>query len=467
MKPHDPPLPSSPLQANPFATNTDPRFLWPGKPYQDAVAALTEGILGNAGLVLLTGQAGTGKTTLTNALIDRLGEAAVVARLSYPTLAPSDFYQYLATAFTVQGALPTRASFLAQFSDFLSAAARKGRRVLLVIDDAQSLSQALLDEIRHLTSLAREAGLPLSILLVGQEELTALLQMDHPELHEKVHTRCRLRPLNEDETGEYIRHRLRIAGAEEGLFSADAMQAMFASSGGIPGLINIIGDLALLSVHGREAKPIGAEIVRECAGALGFVSTEREPHHGISGPEPGRDRRRDTAPALWGVGERVARSGPWRWRGPSAVLAVLLIALGASLAAYLRFPSRGREVPPGSLPLDARETANATAPEERAGGNQPSAPAPPGPQEPGATRRTETEAPPAVTPPRSPVRAGRSEASSQEQRLHPDGKVPAGPEEKRADLAAGPRDTLPEDPDSPDPTGVIDWLLQESAAQRR
>lgn len=130
-----------------------------------------------ASLVLLTGQAGTGKTTLTNALIDRLGEAAVVARLSYPTLEPSEFYQYLATAFTVQGALPTRASFLAQFSDFLSAAARNGRHVLLIIDDAQSLTRALLEEIRHLAHLAREAGLPLSILLVGQEELMALLQM--------------------------------------------------------------------------------------------------------------------------------------------------------------------------------------------------------------------------------------------------------------------------------------------------
>lgn len=467
MKPHDPPLPSSPLQANPFATNTDPRFLWPGEPYQDALAALTDGVLGNASLVLLTGQAGTGKTTLTNALIDRLGEAAVVARLSYPTLAPSEFYQYLAAAFTVQGALPTRASFLAQFSDFLSAAARNGRRVLLVIDDAQGLTRALLEEIRHLAHLASEAGFPLSILLVGQEELMALLQMDHPELHEKIHIRCRLRPLNEDETGEYIRHRLRIAGAEEGLFSADAIRAMFASSGGIPGLINIIGDLALLSLHGQEARLVGAEIVRECAGALGFVSAEREPHHGIPGPEPGRDRRRDTAPALRGVRERVARSGAWRWRGLSAALAVLLIALGGSLVAYLRFPSGGREVPPGSPPLDARETANATAPEQHGGVNQPPAPAPRDSQEPGGTRRTGAEGPPPATPPRSPVRAGRSEASSQERRARPDGKLTAAPDGERADLAPRPRDTLPEDPDSPDPAGVIDWLLRESAAQRR
>jgi type II secretory pathway predicted ATPase ExeA len=258
------------LRVNPFQRSADPKFLWLGGARRETLSNLKSGILNNAGLVVLTGGVGTGKTTLTNALLRDLGDAVIVVRVSYPSLETLDFLQAIADECGIGGPAGSREALRHRFERFVEDAGSRNKRVLLVVDEAQSLSRELIQEIRHLASVGTDRSTCLNVLLVGQNELNAILsEPEDGALKERIGIRGTTAPLTEAEVRQYVQHRLKMAGAGRSLFTAGAIREVAAFSQGIPRQINVIGDLALMSGYRRSANTINAEIVRECAGRLG------------------------------------------------------------------------------------------------------------------------------------------------------------------------------------------------------
>jgi general secretion pathway protein A len=261
-------VPYHDLWTKPFRENTDPSFLWLGPQHRDAFATLRAAVLQNAGLLLLTGDVGTGKTTLANALADSLrAEGVRVAKLTHACLHPDEFRQGIAQALELPVPLDADESVFAHLARFLREAYARREKVLLVIDEAQDLGPAFLDEIEGLTRAGREAGRGkvnvLNILLVGQTDLGAILGREG-----RVTVRFHLGPLAPDQVADYIAFRLGVAGADRRLFSADAIRAIAAASGGVPRLINRICDSALLVAARRNERVVSADVVRDAVSDL-------------------------------------------------------------------------------------------------------------------------------------------------------------------------------------------------------
>jgi type II secretory pathway predicted ATPase ExeA len=265
------------LHVEPFQQNLDPRFLWIGDRYAEVLAALKSGVLENKGLLLLTGDVGTGKTTLTNALIEALRDHADVAKVPYPRLESLDFFRVVATAYGLTAPVDSRKMFLVALERFLAEAAVKARSVLLVIDEAQSLSPELFEEIWSLAATAS----PVNVLLVGQTELQAMLSKAEGAGRGPGMAITRtIDPLTASDVGAYIQHRLRVAGATQNPFGPEAIRAIFALSRGIPRVINAICDLALVSGSEHALQTIDSETIQNCRSHLG-VSEPDTLHRGI------------------------------------------------------------------------------------------------------------------------------------------------------------------------------------------
>ena len=158
------------LHTKPFQISTDPKFLWLGEKHKEALAALKYGIIDNKGFVLLTGDVGTGKTTLIHALINMLGEDVIVANISDPGLNIMDLYAFIAHAFGLNGKFRTKAEFLFCLKDFLDTSYKNGKIVLLIIDEAQRLRDDLLEEIRLISNIEKQDTKLINIFFVGQPE---------------------------------------------------------------------------------------------------------------------------------------------------------------------------------------------------------------------------------------------------------------------------------------------------------
>ncbi len=259
------------LRVNPFQPSPDPKFLWLEGARRETLSNLKSGILKNAGLAVLTGDFGSGKTTLTDTLLRDLGDAVIVVRVSYSSLETLDFLQAIADACGIGGPADSREAFRQRFEQFVDDAGSRDKRVLLVVDEAQSLSRELISEMRHLANVGTDRSTCLNLLLVGENELNAILsEPEDGALEEWIGIRGTTAPLTESEVRQYVQHRLKMAGAGRSLFTAGAIREVSAFSQGIPRLINVIGDLALMSGYRRGANTINAEIVRECAGRLGL-----------------------------------------------------------------------------------------------------------------------------------------------------------------------------------------------------
>ena len=276
------------LKVKPFQMSTDPDFLWLGEQHKEALATLKYAIIENKGVLALTGDVGTGKTTLINALIQSLGEDTLAATIYDPSLGVLEFFNVVASAFDMGETFESKGQFIIHFREFLKTARDRKQKVLLIIDEAQAVAPELLEEIRLLSNLEQEHVRLLNIFFVGQNELVDILQeYRNRALRQRITIRYHIEQLTLDETEAYIRHRLRVSGTEAPIFSPGAIDEIFAFSGGYPRLINIISDHALLSGYVQELDTVHANTIRECREEL-LISrkSSKYPVYGQGIPSP-------------------------------------------------------------------------------------------------------------------------------------------------------------------------------------
>lgn len=257
------------IKAKPFQISCDPRFLWMGEKHKEALAMLHYGIMENRGFLLLTGEVGTGKTILINRLVTHLPANTVVTTLPDPDLTPMDFFHLIADGFRISSAFKTKGEFIINLRKFLYHQANRHKRVLLFIDEAQRLNKRLIEEIRVLSNIEYYDRKLINIFFAGQQEFNkTLMQPQHRALAQRITIRFHLEPLSLAETDKYIRHRLKVAGNPNPLFMPDSIEKVFEYSAGIPRLINIICDHALLTGYVQNKSRINADIINECADEL-------------------------------------------------------------------------------------------------------------------------------------------------------------------------------------------------------
>ena len=257
------------LTEKPFQINTDPKFLWQGEKHKEALAMLKYGILDNRGFLFLAGDVGTGKTTLINTLTNQIEDQIIVAIVPDPGLEKIDFFNFVAAAFNFNRQFNSKGEFLVYFSRFLHKTHTNNKRVLLIIDESQKLTSELLEEIRLLSNIEKPDAKLINIFFVGQNEfIDILLKPENRALKQRITINYQIDPLTENETEQYIRHRLKVAGSQKNIFTSKAVHEIFAFSGGYPRLINIVCDHSLLTGYVKGKKAIDAGIVKECAKEL-------------------------------------------------------------------------------------------------------------------------------------------------------------------------------------------------------
>ncbi|MFH0783111.1 MAG: AAA family ATPase [Pseudomonadota bacterium] len=253
------------LKSKPFDISTDPIFLWLGENYKEALSTLRYGIQENKGFLLLTGNAGTGKTTLINALTKSFDSNVLWAVISDPKRERLDFYNAIARGFGITKEFTSKVQFLIQFSHFLHTADDGKKKVLLLIDECHLLSQEMLEELRLLSNIEKEDSKLINIFFVGQNEFQNLLiQPNNLAVRQRLALKVALSSLTAAETEAYIRHRLKIAGTEEKLFSPKALKIIHHFSQGIPRQINIICEHTLVAGSVQCKRSLDHKIVQEC-----------------------------------------------------------------------------------------------------------------------------------------------------------------------------------------------------------
>jgi type II secretory pathway predicted ATPase ExeA len=259
------------LSEKPFQLTTDPKFLWLGEKHKEALATLKYGVIEQKGFLLVTGDVGTGKTTLINALLDTLDENTLVANIKDPALNLIDFFNLIAISFNISQKFESKVDFIVYFSQFLKEVYSENKGVLLIIDEVHSLSKELLEHIRLLSNIELPSEKLLNIFLVGQNEIHQTLSLQQfRAIRQRISLAYQIQPLSERETSEYIKHRLKVAGTEKEIFNQGAVWEIYRFSNGYPRLINIICDHGLLTGFTRDLKKITSAIIKECSQELRF-----------------------------------------------------------------------------------------------------------------------------------------------------------------------------------------------------
>jgi general secretion pathway protein A len=260
------------LSEKPFAITPDPRYLYLSERHAEALAHLLYGINESGGFIQLTGEVGTGKTTVVRTLLSRVPHHADVAVILNPRVTPVEFLLTICEELGLGIADADRDS-VKQMVDALNrrllAAHAEGRRIIVIVDEAQNLSAEVLEQVRLLTNLETPTQKLLQIILIGQPELRELLdRTELRQLAQRITGRYHLEPLSREETRGYIRHRLRVAGAAGEIFTPGALAEVHRLSTGIPRVINVTCDRALLGAYTRETRNITAGLVRLAAGEV-------------------------------------------------------------------------------------------------------------------------------------------------------------------------------------------------------
>jgi type II secretory pathway predicted ATPase ExeA len=256
------------LKENPFNVNPDPRYLFLTPHTQEAVACLTYGIETRKGFILLTGEVGTGKTTLINKLLEWLHKERVFTAFVFnPRLSVSEFFDFMMADFGIPCESRQKGQMLVKLNQWLLDRFQAGERAVLIVDEAQNLSPQMLEEIRLLTNLETSTEKLLQIVLAGQPELEQKLnQPQLRQLRQRITLRAKTRQLTQEETLGYIQERMRIAGADDpNIFSPEAVEAVYRYARGIPRVTNLLCEHALVSSFVAQQKPVPASIVEEVA----------------------------------------------------------------------------------------------------------------------------------------------------------------------------------------------------------
>src|SRR5271169_1568904 len=256
------------LKENPFNVNPDPRYLFLTQNTQEALACLTYGIETRKGFILLTGEVGTGKTTLINKLLEWLHKERVSTAFVFnPRLSVSQFFDFMMADFGIPCESRQKGQMLLKLNQWLLERYQAGERAVLIVDEAQNLSPQMLEEIRLLTNLETSTEKLLQIVLSGQPELDQKLnQPELRQLRQRITLRAKTRQLTLEETRGYIQERLRIAGAENTeIFSPAAIEAIHRFARGIPRVTNLLCEHSLINAFVEHQKPIQKETVEEVA----------------------------------------------------------------------------------------------------------------------------------------------------------------------------------------------------------
>jgi general secretion pathway protein A len=251
------------LRAFPFGTSPDPRFLCLLPQTREALACLQYGIAARSGFVVMTGEVGTGKTTLLKTVLSTFAKERVSSAFVFnPRLDLLDFLEFVLTDFGIPPTTRTKSGMLLQLNRWLIERFRDRSLCVLVVDEAQNLSAKLLEEIRLLTNLETSSEKLLQIVLSGQPELEVKLRDPSVrQLRQRISVWCRTQPLTREQTRDYIAERLRIAGATEPILSPEAADMVHHYSNGIPRVINLICEHALIDAYAEQVKPVPVRIV--------------------------------------------------------------------------------------------------------------------------------------------------------------------------------------------------------------
>ncbi len=337
------------LREKPFGLNPDPRFLFLSAAHREALAHLLYGIEQGEGFIAVTGEVGTGKTTLCRTLLRRLGPEVEVAFLFNPKLSARELLESIVIELGLEKRGASARELIDELNHFLLERRQQGRRVLLIIDEAQGLASDTLEQIRLLSNLETETEKLIQILLLGQPELDTILESDGlRQLRQRIAVRWRLAPLSRDETAEYVRHRLRVsAGADrDRLFSDAALREVYRRSHGVPRIVNLLCDRALLAGFGDGEPAIDAAHV---------VRAARETTVGAEEERRDAWRRRAAAIAAAAVlGVAIAASA---WFGRDALRSAATTLLAGASASSRTADVAAVPTPPATLAL-----ATATAP---------------------------------------------------------------------------------------------------------
>jgi general secretion pathway protein A len=258
------------LKESPFNVNPDPRYLFLTKEIEEALSGLMYGVQKRKGIITLTGEVGTGKTTLVNRLLDWLQLHRVkTAFLFNSRMNSTQLFEFVLAEFDISCESRSKSQQLMKLNQWLLDRYRAGETVVLILDEAQNLTFPVLEEIRLLTNLETSTDKLLQIVLSGQPELEEKLKLPQlRQLRQRIMLRCKTVPLTKDQTHDYIVERLRIAGAatnRQPIFSPKAIEAIYLHSLGIPRVVNLLCEHALINGYVEQQRPIQPKIVEDVA----------------------------------------------------------------------------------------------------------------------------------------------------------------------------------------------------------
>ncbi len=257
------------LKANPFGMNPDPRFLFLTRNTREVLASLAYGVQSRRGFVVLTGEVGTGKTTLLNKLLEYLRmNRTATAFVFNPRMESTDFLEFVTSDFGIQTQSTKKSHLLLRLNHWLLERYRAGETAALIIDEAQNLSPDLLEEIRLLTNLETFTEKLLQIVLSGQPELDDKLRSPAlRQLRQRIALRCRTRPLSVEDTRAYIQERLRLAGCagNNNVFEPEAVDAVFRYAQGIARVTNLVCEHALISAYAAQNRQVTIDVIHDVA----------------------------------------------------------------------------------------------------------------------------------------------------------------------------------------------------------
>lgn len=254
------------LRAKPFSLLPDPAYLYQSRKHQLALSMLEYAVSNQLTLSVITGEVGSGKTTLIRQLLNNLGDTVTVGLISNTHRSFGNLMQWVSLAYGLPFKDKDKVELYRDFVDFLCEQYAAGRRTLLIVDEAQNLDAEILEEIRLLTNVNADDHMVMQLLLVGQPELHDLLKRHElRQLAQRISVLAKLEPLDEKETAEYIRHRIEVAGGNPNLFHKNALRLVHWNSGGIPRVINTLCELALVYGYADGKRSIDSTLIADIA----------------------------------------------------------------------------------------------------------------------------------------------------------------------------------------------------------